>query len=79
MARSMMPNSAGSQFFIMHKDSPHLDGDYAAFGKVTEGMDVVDKIAESKTDRSDRPVDEVKIKKVTVDTFDQDYPEPEKM
>ena len=79
MARSMMPNSAGSQFFIMHKDSPHLDGDYAAFGKVTEGMDVVDKIAESKTDRSDRPVDEVKIKEVTVDTFDQDYPEPEKM
>ena len=79
MARSMMPNSAGSQFFIMHKDSPHLDGDYAAFGKVTEGMDVVDKIAESKTDRSDRPVDEVKIKKVTVDTLDQDYPEPEKM
>lgn len=79
MARSMMPNSAGSQFFIMHKDSPHLDGDYAAFGKVTEGMDVVDKIAESKTDRSDRPVDEVKIQKVTVDTFDQDYPEPEKM
>lgn len=79
MARSMMPNSAGSQFFIMHKDSPHLDGDYAAFGKVTEGMDVVDKIAETKTDRSDRPVDEVKIKKVTVDTLDQDYPEPEKM
>ncbi len=79
MARSMMPNSAGSQFFIMHKDSPYLDGDYAAFGKVTDGMDVVDKIAESKTDRSDRPVDEVKIKKVTVDTFDEDYPEPEKM
>lgn len=79
MARSMMPNSAGSQFFIMHKDSPHLDGDYAAFGKVSEGMDVVDKIAESKTDRSDRPVDEVKIKKVTVDTFGEDYPEPEKM
>ncbi|MFO3717638.1 peptidylprolyl isomerase [Anaerococcus sp. ENR1011] len=79
MARSMMPNSAGSQFFIMHKDSPHLDGDYAAFGKVTDGMDVVDKIAESKTDRSDRPVDEVKIKKVTVDTFGEDYPEPEKM
>ncbi|WP_394011201.1 peptidylprolyl isomerase [Anaerococcus cruorum] len=79
MARSMMPNSAGSQFFIMHKDSPHLDGDYAAFGKVTDGMDVVDKIAESKTDRSDRPVDEVKIKKVTVNTFGEDYPEPEKM
>lgn len=79
MARSMMPNSAGSQFFIMHKDSPYLDGDYAAFGKVTDGMDVVDKIAESKTDRSDRPLDEVKIKKVTVDTFGEDYPEPEKM
>lgn len=79
MARSMMPNSAGSQFFIMHKDSPHLDGDYAAFGKVTEGMDVVDKIAESKTDRSDRPVEEQKIKKVTVDTFGEEYPEPEKM
>ena len=79
MARSMMPNSAGSQFFIMHKDSPHLNGDYAAFGKVTEGMDVVDKIAESKTDRSDRPIEEQKIKKVTVDTFGEDYPEPEKM
>lgn len=79
MARSMMPNSAGSQFFIMHKDSPHLDGDYAAFGKVTEGMDVVDKIAESKTDRSDRPIEEQKIKKVTVDTFGEEYPEPEKM
>lgn len=79
MARSMMPNSAGSQFFIMHKDSPHLDGDYAAFGKVSEGMDVVDKIAESKTDRSDRPIEEPKIKKVTVDTFGEEYPEPEKM
>ena len=79
MARSMMPNSAGSQFFIMHKDSPHLDGDYAGFGKVTEGMDVVDKIAETKTDRSDRPKEEQKIKKVTVDTFGKDYPEPEKM
>ena len=79
MARSMMPDSAGSQFFIMHKDSPHLDGDYAAFGKVTEGMDVVDKIAESKTDRSDRPKEEQKLKKVTVDTFGKDYPEAEKM
>ena len=78
MARSMMPNSAGSQFFIMHKDSPHLDGDYAGFGKVTEGMDVVDKIAETKTDRSDRPKEEQKIKKVTVDTFGKDYPEPER-
>ena len=56
MARSMMPNSAGSQFFIMHKDAPHLDGAYAAFGKVTEGMDVVNKIAEERTDYSDRPL-----------------------
>ena len=79
MARSMMPNSAGSQFFIMHKDSPHLDGDYAAFGKVIEGMEVVDKIAETVTDRSDRPKEEQKMKKVTVDTFGEDYPEPEKM
>ena len=78
MARSMMPNSAGSQFFIMHKDSPHLDGDYAAFGKVTDGMDVVDKIAESKTDRSDRPLEEQKLKKVTVDTFGETYPEASK-
>lgn len=79
MARSMMPNSAGSQFFIMHKDSPHLDGDYAAFGKVIEGMDVVDRIAQTKTDRSDRPKEEQKIKKVTVDTFGEEYPQPEKM
>lgn len=79
MARSMMPNSAGSQFFIMHKDSPHLDGDYAGFGKVIEGMDVVDRIAETKTDMSDRPVDEQKIKKVTIDTFGKTYPEVEKM
>ena len=79
MARSMMPNSAGSQFFIMHKDSPHLDGDYAAFGKVIEGMEVVDKIAETVTDRSDRPKEEQNMKKVTVDTFGEDYPEPEKM
>lgn len=79
MARSMMPNSAGSQFFIMHKDSPHLDGDYAAFGKVIEGMEVVDKIAETVTDSTDRPKEEQKMKKVTVDTFGEDYPEPEKM
>ena len=79
MARSMMPNSAGSQFFIMHKNSPHLDGQYAAFGKVTEGMDVVNKIAEVKTDYSDRPVQEQKMKKVTVETFGETYDEPEKM
>lgn len=79
MARTMMPNSAGSQFFIMHKNSPHLDGEYAGFGKVIEGMDLVNKIAESKTDRSDKPIEEQKIKKVTVDTFGVDYPEPEKM
>ena len=78
MARSMMPNSAGSQFFIMHKDAPHLDGAYAAFGKVTEGMNTVDKIANERTDYSDRPLKEQKIKSMTVDTFGVDYPEPEK-
>lgn len=79
MARSMQPNSAGSQFFIMHKNSPHLDGSYAAFGKVIEGMDIVNKIADTKTDYSDRPVEEQRIKAMTVDTFGVDYPEPEKM
>ena len=78
MARSMMPNSAGSQFFIMHKDAPHLDGAYAAFGKVTEGMDVVNKIEEERTDYSDRPLKTQKIKSMTVDTFGVEYPEPEK-
>ena len=78
MARSQMPDSAGSQFFIMHKDAPHLDGAYAAFGKVTEGMDIVNKIAEVPTDYSDRPLDPQKIKKVTVETFGVAYPEPEK-
>ena len=73
MARSMMPNSAGSQFFIMHADAPHLDGDYAAFGKVTEGMDVVDAIADTPTGFQDRPVAEQKIKKATVDTFGEMY------
>lgn len=79
MARSMHPNSAGSQFFIMHKTSPHLDGSYAAFGKVIEGMDVVNKIAETATDYSDRPLEEQKIKSMTVDTFGVDYPEPDKI
>lgn len=78
MARTMIPDSAGSQFFIMHKNSPHLDGAYAAFGKVTEGQEVVDKIAECKTDFSDRPLEPQIMKTVTVETFDVDYPEPEK-
>ncbi len=78
MARSMMTNSAGSQFFIMHKDAPHLDGAYAAFGMVIEGMDVVNKIAETRTDWSDRPLKEQKIASMTVDTFGEEYPEPEK-
>ncbi len=73
MARSMMPNSAGSQFFIMHQDAPHLDGEYAAFGKVTEGMDVVDRIAATPTGRQDRPVQEQKIKCASVDTFGESY------
>lgn len=79
MARSMMPDSAGSQFFIMHKTSPHLDGAYAAFGKVIEGLDNVNKIAETKTSWGDRPVEDQIMKTVTVDTFGVEYPEPEKM
>ena len=79
MARSMMPNSAGSQFFIMHKNSPHLDGSYAAFGKIIEGMDVVNKIAETATDYNDRPLDKQLMKSVTVDTFGVEYPEPDKL
>ena len=79
MARSMFPDSAGSQFFIMHKKSPHLDGDYAAFGKIIEGMDVINKIAETKTDRYDRPVEEQVMATVTVDCFGVEYPEPIKM
>ena len=78
MARSMKPNSAGSQFFIMHKAAPHLDGSYAAFGKVIEGMDVVNRIAEEDTDYNDRPLDDQVIKSMTVDTFGVPYPEPEK-
>lgn len=79
MARTMEPDSAGSQFFIMHKDAPYLDGQYAAFGKITEGMDIVDKLAQSETDYSDRPVTPVVIRTMTVDTQGVDYPEPEKM
>ena len=80
MARSMMPDSAGSQFFILHKNAPHLDGAYAAFGKVTEGMDVVNRIAETSTDSdSDRPYENQVMKSVTVDTFGVEYPEPEKL
>ena len=73
MARSMMPNSAGSQFFIMHADAPHLDGDYAAFGAVTDGLDVVDRIAATRTGMQDRPVEEQKIARATVDTFGEKY------
>ena len=79
MARSMHPNSAGSQFFVMHKNAPHLDGSYAAFGKVTEGMEVVNKIAETATDASDRPIEPQVIDTVTVETFGETYPEPDKI
>lgn len=79
MARSMSPNSAGSQFFIMHKDAPHLDGAYAAFGKITDGMDVVNRIAEEDTDFSDKPLDDQIIKTITAETFGEVYPEPEKV
>ena len=79
MARAMAPNSAGSQFFIMHENAPHLDGQYAGFGMVIEGMDVVDKIASVKTDFSDRPREEQRMASVTVDTLGVEYPEPEKV
>ncbi len=80
MARASAPDSAGSQFFIMHDDAPHLDGSYAAFGKVLSGMEAVDRIAETKTDiYNDRPVKKQVMKKVTVDTFGETYPEPEKL
>lgn len=79
MARAMNPNSAGSQFFIMHENSPHLDGEYAAFGKVIEGMKVVNKIAKVKIDRSDKPVEPQIMEAVTVELFDGNYPEPEKI
>ena len=77
MARSMNPDSAGSQFFIMHRDAPHLDGQYAAFGKVTEGMDIVDKIAMTRTGWGDRPIEEQKIQSIVIDTQGVTYPEPE--
>ncbi|MDK2965968.1 MULTISPECIES: peptidylprolyl isomerase [Lacrimispora] len=77
MARAMNPDSAGSQFFIMHKAAPHLDGAYAAFGKVIEGMDIVNQIADVKTDYNDRPMTEQKIQSMTADTFGEEYPEPE--
>ena len=79
MARTMVPDSAASQFFIMHKAAPHLDGEYAGFGKVIEGMDVVNRIAETATDWSDKPIEPQVMKTVTVETFGVDYPEPEKM
>ncbi len=78
MARAMHPDSAGSQFFIMHEPAPHLDGAYAAFGKVIEGMDIVDRIASVPTDMRDRPIQNVTIKSITAETFGKDYPEPEK-
>ncbi len=77
MARTMMPDTAGSQFFIMHETSPHLDGQYAGFGKVIEGIEVVDKIASVATDYMDKPLEEQKMKKVTVETFGVEYQEPE--
>ena len=78
MARASDPDSAGSQFFIMHRTSPHLDGEYAAFGKITEGMDVVNKIATCDTDYQDRPREDQRMQTVTVETFGVEYPEPEK-
>ena len=77
MARSMMPDSAGSQFFIMHETSPHLDGQYAAFGEITEGIDIVDKIADCKTDFNDKPLEDQIIKSITVETFGTEFDEPE--
>ncbi len=79
MARAQNPNSAGSQFFIMHQDAPHLDGAYAAFGKVIDGMDVVDEIADEYTDFSDRPYEKQIMKSVSVETFGKTYPVPQKM
>lgn len=78
MARTMVPNSAGSQFFIMHEDAPHLDGQYAAFGKVIEGIEAVDNICAVRTDYNDKPRTPQRMKTVTVDTFGVEYPEPVK-
>ena len=77
MARTMIPDSAGSQFFIMHANAPHLDGQYAAFGQVTEGLEVIDQIASVRTDWSDKPLEPQVIKCMTVETFGKEYPEPE--
>ena len=79
MARTNMPNSAGSQFFVMVAPASYLDGSYAGFGKVIEGMDVVDEIVNARRDRNDKPYDDQRMAKVTVDTFGVDYPEPAKM
>ena len=79
MARSQSPNSAGSQFFLMHQNSPHLDGQYAAFGKVTSGLEVIDAIASVKTNYQDRPLEDQKIASITVDTHGETYPEPKKL
>ncbi|MCD8130539.1 MAG: peptidylprolyl isomerase [Lachnospiraceae bacterium] len=79
MARSTAPNSAGSQFFIMHAPAPHLDGAYAAFGQVIEGLDVIDRIASVRTGRNDRPLQEQRMASVTVETFGAEYPEPDKI
>ncbi|MDP4109772.1 MAG: peptidylprolyl isomerase [Bacillota bacterium] len=79
MARSMSPNSAGSQFFIMTSDAPHLDGQYASFGKVTSGIETADSIVNAKRDRRDRPLSDQRINKITVDTFSEEFPEPEKV
>ena len=79
MARSQSPNSAGSQFFLMHENSPHLDGQYAAFGKVTSGLEVIDAIASVKTNYQDRPLEDQKIASITVDTHGETYPEPNKL
>lgn len=79
MARTMVPDSAGSQFFIMHRDIPDLDGKYAAFGKVTEGMDVVDQIAQVRVDYNDRPLKAQRMSTVVVDTFEEEYEEPERV